>query len=306
MSTDKSGHLKPRSTKKWLDKLYWGNVGFKQKRKSVVDEVALFDDEQIEQRLEGDEARQPLQIVTPAKPHGQVEPPEQPLPQPVVPPEARSQRPRTEEVNRQAANFENARSVAIEGYEISNAEESKAGIPITKRFRQWAGHLSNLQKALIGGIVLLIAGGVGTLIYLLTPPALALPVGLGDEILRDPFAPIPSWIILPDGETFELAKGYLVNAQWTPQGPEWLAGSEVPRWLALPWNKKLEKAIRAFKSNDPIKMKMSNGDMLAYRYQGLQEVAVQDMDTFHTNSAELLIVLSKPRGETRLIVVAIP
>jgi hypothetical protein len=96
------------------------------------------------------------------------------------------------------------------------------------------------------------------------------------------------------------------NGLWIPQEAEWLAGTEVPRWLALPWNKQLEAAVMAYNVNDVIKIQMNNKDIIEYRFQSVQKLPAEEMGTFHKNTADLLIVLSNNETSTRLVIVAVP
>jgi hypothetical protein len=55
--------------------------------------------------------------------------------------------------------------------------------------------------------------------------------------------PYPSSVSLPGGWSFQLGRGTLQNGKWDPQGAEWLEGTEVCRWIALPWSRQLEAVV---------------------------------------------------------------
>src|SRR3972149_1085479 len=56
--------------------------------------------------------------------------------------------------------------------------------------------------------------------------------------------PYPTSVSLPGGWSFILGKGALQDGKWNPKGAEWLEGTEVCRWVALPWSRQLEAVIR--------------------------------------------------------------
>ncbi len=71
----------------------------------------------------------------------------------------------------------------------------------------------------------------------------------------DPNVPIPASIQLPGGWTFRLGKGSLgADGLWEPYGAEWLRGTEICKWIALPWSTQLEAVIRTLEAGDPIEL----------------------------------------------------
>ncbi len=293
MSKEKASHSTPKSFQKWAGK----SRGRKDKSrgKTPEEDAALFDEEGLEKRLQGDEAKT---VTKPVLAPRQESVEELFIPPPPTP-EPPSQRRRSEVAYTKGDNLEEARSVAIEGYEIPEAEHTEEPARQAKR-------LSRSQKVLIGSAAFILLAAIGVFFYFYFKPSPPLQMNLSDQLLTVQGAPIPVGIVLPDGQAFDLAAGVLVDGNWVPERPEWLSGSQVPRWLAIPWTKKLEQAAKAFKTNDLVHLQMSNGDTLDYRFQWMQDVPVQKIAAYHKNSAELLILLSKPRGSSRLILVAIP
>jgi hypothetical protein len=202
-------------------------------------------------------------------------------------------------------NLDQLRATAIEGYDPDAPNKPGEKRAALARLRDWFGGLPLWQKMtfLVGTLVVL-----GLVIYGIVNVSsrLFVPVESTPYANLNPSAPIPSSVVLPDGQTFALGLGEVTHGSWTPKGAEWLVGTEVPRWLALPWNEGLESAVRAFKNNAPISLKMSNGDMLAYHFESIQEIPRDGMSTFRANTASLLIILSKPGASTRLVIFAGP
>ncbi len=197
------------------------------------------------------------------------------------------------------------RTLAMEGYTPAVPGDLKGDQSVVTRLQKWFERLSMLQKmAFVLGSAVVV--GLYILLIVFVISRSSHPVVSPSDVYLSSSEPIPTSVILPDGQAFELGLGTVTNGTWTPKGAEWLVGTEVPRWLSLPWNKRLESAVRAFKVNAPIQLHMSNADNLVYRFQSLQELSREEMSTFHANTTDLLIVLSKPGASTRLVILAVP
>lgn len=118
--------------------------------------------------------------------------------------------------------------------------------------------------------------------------------------------PYPTAVSLPGGWRFQLEKGSLVDGQWNPRGAEWLQGTEVCRWVALPWSRQLEAVVRTLNPKDPIELVMSNQDKLVYEVYALHQMSPEEMQELDSNSPCLLIVLAEPDSETRWVLTALP
>ncbi len=83
--------------------------------------------------------------------------------------------------------------------------------------------------------------------------------------------PYPTTVGLPGGWQFNLGRGALTSdGSWNPAGAEWLQGTEVCRWVALPWSRQLEAVVRTLNPDDPIELGMSNNDRLTYNVYSVQ------------------------------------
>jgi hypothetical protein len=113
-------------------------------------------------------------------------------------------------------------------------------------------------------------------------------------------------VSLPGGWSFKLAKGSLVDGEWNPRGAEWLQGTEVCRWVALPWSRQLEAVVRTLNPKDPIELVMSNQDKLVYEVYSLRQMSAEEMQALDSNSPCLLIVLAEADTEKRWVLTALP
>jgi hypothetical protein len=198
------------------------------------------------------------------------------------------------------------RSIALEGDEEVFVEvQSTPQDPLEERISAVENALTpyrryiNFVVAFIGLIMAVIAGAVLFNIYKQSVAAAA-PTELPSNV------PFPTGVSLPGGWTFKLAKGSLVDGNWNPKGAEWLQGTEVCRWVALPWSKQLEAVIRTLNPDDAIQLGMSNNDMLTYKVYSIQQMSPAEMQKLDSNKPCLLIVLAEPEAEKRWVLTSLP
>jgi hypothetical protein len=197
------------------------------------------------------------------------------------------------------------RGVAIKDYFPPPINEKEAKPPFRTRISKWARERSTFQKILLLCGSLLIITLIASSIFILLNS-----LKISSESQKDspigPSYPHPVKIVLPDGLEFDLGLGTVVDGSWSPIGAEWLEGTELPRWVALPWSRGLEEDVRGFNVSDVIQLFMSNSDIIFYRFQSIQEVASSEISAFHPNSTDLLIVLSRKGNQSLLVIVAVP
>ncbi len=278
-----------------------------QKRQIPVDSGTTdLQDEELNNRLTGDADQDALTPISPPEEKSEKQPRVQAMPQPEPKMQSNSNliAARPEQLKIVEPDFDQVRAMALKDYDPDIMEDHGIDRSAISRMKKWFHRLSVNQKVdiLLGTLVVL--GVTIFLIVFLSAPS-PQKTGLAPAVYQDPSVPIPILAIFPDGQSFNLKVGNVVNGSWTPHTAEWLAGSEVPRWLSLPWNKNLEKTIRAYKINEPIQLKMSNNDVLVYRFQSVQEISAQELGTFHANTTDLLIILSKSNTSKRLVVLAV-
>ena len=118
--------------------------------------------------------------------------------------------------------------------------------------------------------------------------------------------PYPVAVSLPGGWSFNLGRGSVEAGQWEPSGAEWLEGTEVCRWVSLPWSRQLEAVLRTLNPNDPIELVMSNNDKLIYGVYSIDEMTIEDIQKVDSNTPCLLLILTGADSETRWVLNARP
>ena len=152
--------------------------------------------------------------------------------------------------------------------------------------------------AFLGVILIVVTAGIMYTYYQRTRPPEPTPV--------ESNLPYPIAMSLPGGLNFNLAKGSITDGKWNPQGPEWLRGTEICRWVAIPWSKQLEAVVRTLTPDDSIELVMSNNDRLEYQVYSREELTLAEMQALDQNSPCLLLVLAKQDAERRWVVTAKP
>ena len=210
-------------------------------------------------------------------------------------------RPRGED---EQENITEVRSIALEGGEEVFVEvQATAQDPLEERlaalenvFRPYRRHIY-FGLAFLGLIMAVIASVVLFNVYKQNRPQVP------TEVSNLPF---PTSMSLPGGLNFNLGKGSLQDGQWNPRGPEWLQGTEVCRWVAIPWSLQLEAVIRTLNKDDQIEIVMSNNDRLVYNVYSVGELSNEELQKVPTDSPCLLLVLAKADSETRWVLTALP
>jgi len=196
------------------------------------------------------------------------------------------------------------RSVALEdGEEVFVEVEAKPQDPLEERLAALENTLRPYRSyiyfgfAVLGVVMAVIAGAVLFNIYRQSRPAAP---------VVDPNLPFPTSISLPGGLNFSLGKGVLENGEWNPRGPEWLQGTEICRWVAIPWSRQLEAVIRTLNPNDRIELVMSNNDRLVYEVYSVQQLTNAELQDLKSDSPCLLLILAEAESETRWVLTALP
>jgi len=213
-------------------------------------------------------------------------------------------RPRTTE--EEAEIDSDVRTIALEGGEDVFVEvESKAEDPWEERlkalenaFKPYRRYV-NVAFAFLGAVMAVIAALLLYNAYQQIKPAEPTPVASN--------LPYPATVSLPGGWSFNLGKGALQqDGKWNPQGAEWLEGTEVCRWVALPWSRQLEAVIRTLNPDDPIELMMSNNDKFVYKVYSVRQLTSEEMLDLDSNSPCLLLVLAQADTDSRWVLTALP
>jgi hypothetical protein len=212
---------------------------------------------------------------------------------------------RPRETGEEADNFSEVRSITLEGDEEVFVEvESKVEDPLEERLKAFENAIKpyrrqiNIAFAVLGAVMAVIAGLLLYNVYQqLTPKET--PVVVSN-------LPFPTSVSLPGGWSFNLGKGALQDGKWNPKGAEWLEGTEVCRWVALPWSRQLEAVIRTLNPNDPIELVMSNNDRFVYKVYSVRQLTPEEMLDLDSNSPCLLVVLAEADSDSRWVLTALP
>jgi hypothetical protein len=211
-------------------------------------------------------------------------------------------RPRTSGEEAQSDN--DVRSIALEdGEEVFVEVESQAADPFEERLKALENALKPYRSyiymtlAFLGVVMAVIASLLLFNVYRQSRPQ---PV---QEVSNLPY---PTAVSLPGGWSFNLGRGTLQGGKWEPGGAEWLEGTEVCRWISLPWSRQLEAVIRTLNEKDPIELVMSNNDKLVYGVYSVYEMTPEEIQKVDTNSPCLLLILTGSDSEKRWVLTAIP
>jgi hypothetical protein len=196
------------------------------------------------------------------------------------------------------------RSMALEGGEEVLVEvDRKAPDPWEERLSAFENALKpyrlyiNIALAMLGVVMAVIAALIIFRVYQGSRP---------EPVKEVSNLPYPSNVSLPGGWSFKLGKGTLQNGKWDPRGAEWLEGTEVCRWVSLPWSRQLEAVVRTLNPKDPIDLVMSNNDKFTYQVYSVRQLTPEELQSLDSNSPCLLLILTQPDAEKRWVLTALP
>jgi hypothetical protein len=204
-------------------------------------------------------------------------------------------------------NLTEVRSIALEGDEEVFVEvESKSPDQLDERLSAMENSLKPYQRTInfaFAFLGIIMAAVAAFLIYNAYQRSVveAKPTPMPSDV------PYPTTVGLPGGWQFNLGRGSLTSdGSWNPTGAEWLQGTEVCRWVALPWSRQLEAVIRTLNPDDPIELGMSNNDRLTYNVYSVRQMSPAEMLKLDSNKPCLLVVLAEPDAEKRWVLTALP
>jgi len=202
--------------------------------------------------------------------------------------------------------FSEVRAVALDdGEEVFVEVEVKAEDPTQERINSIKNALRPYQRyfyfvvIFVALIMVVVVSASLYQIYLRslpTPPV--------EEVAALPY---PVAMNLPGDIRFTLGKGILDNnGKWEPNGAEWLEGTEVCRWIAIPYSRQLEAVVRTLTQSDQIDLTMSNNDKLTYTVYSIEQLKIEEMQKLDTNAPCMLLMLAQPGADERWVVTAKP
>ena len=240
-------------------------------------------------------------------PMTEVAPPQEPEPEAPVDMEELKKRVFSPREGAEETEMSEVRAVALEGEggeDVFVEVEARKEDAAQERRQAFENSLRPYRQsiyfaiAFLGVVLALLAVGIMYTAYQRTRPPEPTPIVSN--------LPYPVAMSLPGGLNFNLGKGSITDGQWNPRGPEWLQGTEICRWVAIPWSKQLEAVVRTLTPNDSIELVMSNNDQLAYDVFSIQELTLEEMQALDQNSPCLLLVLAEQDAEKRWVVTAKP
>jgi hypothetical protein len=204
----------------------------------------------------------------------------------------------------EAESESDVRSIALEGGEEVFVEvESRPADTFKERVSAFENALKPYRSYIyltLGFLGIVLAGILSLLIFNAYQQSRPEPV---QEVSNLPY---PVAVSLPGGWSFDLGRGTLQAGKWEPNGAEWLEGTEVCRWVSLPWSRQLEAVLRTLNQNDPIDLTMSNNDKLTYGVYSVYEMTLEEIQTLDSNSPCLLLILTGSDSEKRWVLTAVP
>jgi len=126
------------------------------------------------------------------------------------------------------------------------------------------------------------------------------------DYLRSSIYPIG--LNLPGGLEFHLGEGRVDNGEWVPLRAEWLVGTEISRWVAVPWNPQVETLLDTLGSGDQLQLKMSNSDTTMFRVSSIQKMTMKELLASDPTKPSLLVVLfnDNQKDGTSWVITALP
>ena len=207
--------------------------------------------------------------------------------------------------------LDKVRGMALEEYDETIIEpEYVSQKPLQEEVRETIREARPLEKILIAAAVVITVGALLFAgVYVITntiQESIPTPTPVVTPDLSE--WTYPTRITLPGGWKFDLGQGQVYNGVWTPQGAEWLIGTEISRWVALPWNVQLEAVLRTLKSDDVIEVMMSNFDVLTYGVYSIEQMSMEQILALDPRKPSLVVVLYNSEGSDGMywVVTALP
>lgn len=120
-----------------------------------------------------------------------------------------------------------------------------------------------------------------------TAPAFISSKGKPGEDSRDPAS------IEIAGRLFILGRGDVKDGQWQPTGPEWLAGTEVRRVFAVPYDSLADVEVKA---GDEIYVRTRGGQVLTYVVRDVVQLLANQIEIFKSLRPSIVVALPLQSG----------
>lgn len=195
--------------------------------------------------------------------------------------------------------LEEIRGLALEDYDETVIEPEERKKPLQEEVRQTVRELKPVERFLLYAVgivtvaVLLFSGGFLIVNSISVPtPAPTATLDLSETVY-------PTTLTITGGWKFPLGQGRVVDGTWAPSNDraEWLVGTEISRWVALPWSLQLEAVLRTLTTNDQLELTMSNFDVLTFNVYSIQQMTMEELLATDPTKPALLVVLYNDEEE---------
>ena len=187
--------------------------------------------------------------------------------------------------------FDAIRGTALEEYDETKIEVEERKPQLREEVRQTIRESKPFERLLLIGagvltVLILLSSGIFLIVNSISIPT---PTPTAEPDLADTI--YPTRVTLPGGWEFSLGQGQVVEGQWSPRRAEWLVGTEISRWVALPWSLQLEAVLRTLKPEDQLELSMSNFDVLVFNVYSIRELTMEQLLASDPMTPSLLVVL---------------
>jgi len=204
--------------------------------------------------------------------------------------------------------FDAVREMALQEYDETKIEPEERKQPVQEEVKRTLRDLRPFERVMliIVGVItvgVLLSSGVYLIVDSITVPT-PTPTAVVD--IRDTVH--PTGLSLPGGWHFDLGLGQVNEGKWVPSGAQWLVGTEISRWVALPWSLQLEAVLRTLKSGDELELTMSNFDVVTFEVYSIQQITMEQLLASNPTKPSLLVVLynDEEADGTFWVVTALP
>jgi len=205
--------------------------------------------------------------------------------------------------------FDKVREVALQEYDDTYVEpEIKRKISLQEEVRETIREAKPQERILLTAVIVLVAGALLLSGIFVIANAISFPTPEPTVAVNWQDTVYPTRLGLPGGWKFPLGQGSVEEGEWAPHEAEWLIGTEISRWVALPWSLQLEAVLRTLTKDDQIELMMSNSDVLVFNVYSIQEMTMEQLLALDTKTPSLLVVLynDEEADGTFWVVTAIP
>jgi len=212
--------------------------------------------------------------------------------------------------DKEEIDFDKVREMALQEYDETRVEPTvERKVSLQEEVQKTIRESRPFERVLMIAVFALVAGALlfsGVFIIVRSIPT---PTPTPTVVLNLDEMVYPTQLNLPGGWDFNLGQGRVdEDGKWAPSGAEWLMGTEISRWVALPWSLQLEAVLRTLKAGDKIELTMSNLDRLEFNVNAIQELSMEEIQAFDPKIPGLLIVLFEEENDsgTYWVVTAVP